>query len=388
MSLNPSERQRRLWNAALTALAVTFLLAAALGLGWCIVAGLTSLKAILIPLAAAGVIAYLLEPVVALLERRGVRRSTAVALIHAAAALVLAIALLLIVPRLVSEITTFVERSGTYADTLVRTVRDWTARIGRHIATHPEWVDQFRPVAERHASLVATAVSSSAIKGITGITSLIPLLLGLLLIPLYTFYFLVERRTIEAGWKTYVPLRREWARDEVIRILEETNNYLITFFRGQVLVGICVGILTALGLSLVGLQYGFTLGLLVGFLTLIPYLGITVGFVAAVLMAWLQTQGWQLPAAVAAVFVVTQILEGFFITPKIMGDRVGLHPLTIIVGVLVWGQILGPVLGALLAIPLTATARVLFFRYIVRGERPGPHPAPPAETAVPPDAAV
>jgi predicted PurR-regulated permease PerM len=139
---------------------------------------------------------------------------------------------------------------------------------------------------------------------------------------------------------------------------------MIAFFRGQVLVAICDGILYTIGFILIGLPYAVLVGVMATALTIIPFLGAIVTCVSALLIMVLQYGDWKHPAMVLGVFAIVQALEGLVISPRIMGDRVGLHPLTIIIAVMVGTTLLGGLLGGILAIPLTAVLRVVLSRYV------------------------
>jgi predicted PurR-regulated permease PerM len=147
-------------------------------------------------------------------------------------------------------------------------------------------------------------------------------------------------------------------------VLNSINNYLITFFRGQVLVAMTDGALYGLGFLLIGLPYAVLIGVMAAFLTMIPYLGAIVTCFTALVIALVQFGDWQHPILVLVVFGVIQTLEALFISPKIMGGRVGLHPVTIIIAVMAGTTLLGGLLGGILAIPLTAALRVVMFRYV------------------------
>jgi predicted PurR-regulated permease PerM len=130
---------------------------------------------------------------------------------------------------------------------------------------------------------------------------------------------------------------------------------LVAFFRGQLIIAFLQGLLFALGFSLVGLRYGFMIGLVLGFLNIIPYLGNIIGLGVALPLAFFQPDGGLgTLVAVLAVFVVVQLVDGYVLTPRIMGERTGLHFMVIIVAVFFWGTALGGILGMVLAIPLTA----------------------------------
>jgi predicted PurR-regulated permease PerM len=194
--------------------------------------------------------------------------------------------------------------------------------------------------------------------------SLIDILIGLVLIPIYAFYFLLEKRGIKSHWKDYLPIRNSHAKDELIFVLSAVNQYLIAFFRSQVLVALCNGIMYAIGFSIIGLDYALLLGFFAVLLTIIPFLGAVVVCIIGLLIAVMQSGDWYQPFLVLVVVVVVQSIEAFLISPKIMGHRVGLHPMIIIVAVIAGTTIFGGLIGGVLAIPFAATLRVVMFRYV------------------------
>ena len=189
-------------------------------------------------------------------------------------------------------------------------------------------------------------------------------LAGLLLIPVYAFYLLLKKHGIARNWTDYLPVSNSGLKDEIVFILGSINDCLISFFRGQLLVALCDGILYTIGFFSIGLPYAFLLGAMAMVLTMVPFLGAAVTCVTALVIAIAQFGDWLHPLLVLAVFAVVQFLEGFVISPKIMGNRVGLHPLTIIVAVMLGTSLMGGILGGILAIPLTAALRAVMFRYV------------------------
>ena len=143
--------------------------------------------------------------------------------------------------------------------------------------------------------------------------------------------------------------------------MQEFVTILVAFFRGQILIAFAQGVLFAIGFSLAGVRYGFALGLILGFLNIIPYFGSIVGLGVTLPIAFFQ-EGGGLQTVVFAlvVFVVVHLIEGYVLTPRIMGDRTGLHPVVIIVAVFFWGSALGGIGGMIMAIPLTAFLVVLW----------------------------
>ena len=137
---------------------------------------------------------------------------------------------------------------------------------------------------------------------------------------------------------------------------------IVAFFRGQLIVAFLQGVLFAIGFSLVGLRYGFVIGMVLGFLNIIPYLGSIIGLATALPLAFFQSGGSLIRVVlVIVVFAIVQTIEAYLLTPKVMGDRTGLHPMVIIVAIFFWGSALGGVTGMILAIPLTAFL-VVFWR--------------------------
>lgn len=197
------------------------------------------------------------------------------------------------------------------------------------------------------------------------------LLAGLFLVPVYAFFFLLEEPRISRSWTDYLPVADARVKAEVVFVLRSINDALIVFFRGQVLVAMCDGVLYAIGFGIIGLPYALLLGLMAGIVTIVPFLGAALTCGTALIVALVQFEGWMLPLLVLAVFGVVQTIEGFVLQPRIIGDRVGLHPLTVIVALMMGTALMGGVLGGLLAIPLTATLGVLMGRYFWRNERQG-----------------
>ncbi|HOB33904.1 MAG TPA: AI-2E family transporter, partial [Verrucomicrobiota bacterium] len=166
------------------------------------------------------------------------------------------------------------------------------------------------------------------------LTGLFGVVAGLALIPIYLFYLLLEKRFIARKWTDYLPVTDSKFKEELVFVLSSINDYLIAFFRGQVLVAICDGVLYGVGFALIGLPYAFLIGFVAIFLTIIPFLGAIVTCTTALLLAVIWFGDWQHPLGVAIVFAIVQGIEGYVLQPKILGDRVGLHPMIIIISVM------------------------------------------------------
>jgi predicted PurR-regulated permease PerM len=203
------------------------------------------------------------------------------------------------------------------------------------------------------------------------------LALGFLMVPIYLYYILNESAAIKEHWHDYVPLKASRFKTELIETLTEINRYLISFFRGQVFVAFIDGMLVGLALTAFRLPLGLLVGIIMAVLGIIPYIGNIITLIPACVLAYfhfsvpentanhiLGSNPWAYVGGVVAIFVVVQQINSLVTAPKIVGDSVGLHPMTVIFSMLFWSLILGGFVGALLAVPLTAAVKVLFRRYI------------------------
>ncbi len=409
----PSEKQARVIWLALTGLALAAIVMLVVALVWGLGQVLNVLSPVVWPIAVAVVLAYLLDPVVDFFERRRVPRTRAIVLVFAIALFLVFAVCSSIVPRLVvetrqlvSNVPVFMAKLETQADKWMKAppapLRNILGKVGIHlrpptVATNefaatnaPEaavtttnlppatgssgaitpgtLMDKLDPELVQKASAWVTAVLKTVggwlPQQLSRLAGLFGIIAGLALIPIYLFYFLLEKRAITDNWTVYLPVTDSRFKEELVFVLRSINDYLIAFFRGQVLVAICDGVLYGIGFALIGLPYAFVIGAVAMVLTIIPFLGAIVTCGGALLIALVTFADWQHPMLVIAVFAVVQGIEGYVLQPKIIGDRVGLHPMVIIVAIMTGTTLLGGVLGGLLAIPLAAVLRVLLTRYV------------------------
>ncbi len=228
---------------------------------------------------------------------------------------------------------------------------------------------------------ITARVTGGLSRSFQGILGLFGYIVGFVLVPLYLYYFLKESAAIKRGWSNYIPLRASKFKAELVDCLTEINGYLIAFFRGQMLVSMIDGLFVGIALALIGLPYAMLIGVFVALLGLVPYVGNIICWFAAVAISiahfgktdasgqlvntlWDIQDVWAYPLIVSGIFIVVQQINSLVTAPRIVGDAVGLHPLTVIFSVLFWSLLIGGLLGALLAVPLTASLKVLFRRYI------------------------
>jgi predicted PurR-regulated permease PerM len=382
MSQNsPTENQSRIIWFALTALAVAAIIGVGAGLIWGIGKILDLLSPVLWPLAIGAVVAYLLDPLINWLEHRKIPRRRAILLVFIVAFTSAGAILANVVPQLISEAGQLASNIPQYTQQVQNRIEDWTSRAQFHFANSATAQTANSPATENAApntpqkndeiifsatgwlQQVLSKIGSWFLSQLARATALINVLIALILIPVYAFYFLREKRGIKSHWTEYLPVRTSHTKDEIIFILTAINQYMIAFFRGQVLVALCNGVLYTIGFLIVGLDYAFLLGFLAVLLTMIPFLGAIINCVIALVLTTVQYGDWEHPLMVLCVVVIAQTLESFFISPKIMGNRTGLHPLVIIIAVMVGTTLFGGLLGGILAIPLAAALRVILFEH-------------------------
>jgi predicted PurR-regulated permease PerM len=313
------------------------------------------LAPILTPFALAALLGWLGDPLVDRLERKGLKRNTAVILVFGVMTTVLVIALLVMVPLLEQQIMTLVHALPAYRDWFVGTALPWVEkRTGLQILS---WLDPERLFAlvrehwENAGGIAATVLGYVSRSGF----ALLGLLANLVLLPVLTFFFLRDWDLLVQRVGLLVP------RDhyETVRTLAKDSDAVLGgFLRGQMMVMLVLGVLYGLGLWAVGLDLGILIGIIGGLLTFVPYLGPATVVVLGGIAALVEFGDWQHLAGVAVVFTIGQIIESYWLTPKLVGDRIGLHPMAVIFSVMAGGSLFG-FLGMLLALPVAAVANVL-----------------------------
>ena len=362
MAFELSDRQKSTLATAVTVLSAVVIIAAAAASLWLLGTFLSTFSHVFLPLAVAAVIALILKPFFDWLVEK-LRLPRVLALF----ALVLAI----LVP--VAGLGWF------FGDLLVDQLTELVSKVPGWWQSATEWVQVRLPklkelwdryhVGERlegsEESLFSglQSVGLKALSAGANVFGALGTIFSWAVLPVYVgFLLFIDPRKILGSTGDMLPFLKQETREDVTYLVNEFVEIIVAFFRGQLVIAFLQGVLYAIGFSLVGLKYGFVLGLLLGFLNIIPYLGSIVGLGITLPLGFFQ-EGGGLTMAVAAlvVFVIVQAIEGNLLTPKIMGDQTGLHPMVIIVAVFFWGSALQGVTGLVLAIPLTAFF-VVFWR--------------------------
>ena len=313
------------------------------------------LTPVLTPFAASALLAWLGNPVVERLQRRGLSRNSAVVLVFALMVLIVVGLVLILIPVIQNQIMVLARSAPIYMEWVVRTGLPWMeARTGLEVTTwlDPDYLLEMLKRNWQGASGVATQVLGYVTH--SGFTVL-GWFANLVLIPFITFFFLRDWNKLVLLVGGLVP-RDRFA--TVAHLAKESDAVLGSFLRGQFLVMLAMGIFYAVGLWGVGLEVGVLIGVLAGILTFIPYIGPTTVLLGGSAAALMQFGDWQHLVGVLVVWGVGQLLESYVLTPKLVGDRVGLSPVTVVFSVMTGGTLFG-FLGMLLALPVAAVANVL-----------------------------
>ena len=316
------------------------------------------LAPVLTPFAVSALLAYLGDPMVDRLERWKLSRSFSVAVVFMLMVLVIVGVVLLLVPMLEKQISYLIEQFPRYREWFQTVVLPWIeARTGFDIegfdpASLFDMLKQYWQQAGGVATTVLGGLSKSGLAVLGWIANIV-------LIPVVTFYLLRDWDILVARIRSLLPRPIE---PTVSRLARESDHVLGGFLRGQLSVMLALGTIYALGLWMVGIDLALLIGMIAGMVSFIPYLGAIVGVGAALIAALVQHGDWLHVFLVLAVFGVGQTIESFILTPWLVGDRIGLHPVAVIFAIMAGGQLFG-FLGVLLALPVAAVAMVVL-RYL------------------------
>jgi predicted PurR-regulated permease PerM len=317
------------------------------------VALLYLLGGILAPFVIAALLAYLSDPLVNRLTRLKIPRTLAVVIVFLVIMLWIVILLLVLVPILSRQIETLINR--------IPDAINWVQSYGL------PWLNQHFGISEnldlnslkdtlkqnwQQAGQAANTVwKTLAHSGL----ALVDWAIKLVLIPIVTFYLLRDWDTVVDETRKLLPRRIE---PKVLALWQECNNVLGAFIRGQLLVMLSLCIIFSVGLWIAGLDMALLIGVVAGLFAIVPYLGTAIGIVSACIAAYLQFHDWQHLVYVGIIFAVGHLAEGMVLTPLLVGDRIGLHPVAVIFAILVGGHLFGFV-GVLVALPVAAVTMVL-----------------------------
>ncbi|KAB2927444.1 MAG: AI-2E family transporter [Candidatus Contendobacter sp.] len=312
------------------------------------------LAPVLTPFLIAALLAYLGDPLIDRLEARKLSRSWAVTLVFGAIILGLLLLLLLLIPLSAHQFKGLMHKLPSYLDWLQTSILPWlsnTLGIDPALFELSQLRDKLLAYAREIGDLAGDLLESLR----TSSTVVFTWIADLVLVPVVTFYLLRDWDVLVARVRELLPRRVE---PTVSKLAQESDEVIGAFLRGQFIVMAALGVMYSVGLAIIGLEFSLLIGMLAGLVSFVPYLGLIVGILAASIIALLQFHSFLSLIPVLIVFGVGQFISDFFLTPKLVGDRIGLHPVAVLFAVLTGGHLFG-FFGILLALPVAAVVVVL-----------------------------
>ena len=378
----PSDFQKAVTWKAITGVSIAIIFLLLISSIFILGKFLNILQPVLVPVAIAAILSYLLSPLVHWIRKKALRehklsRTRAILLVYSALTIFFTvIALMVIIPassqlnELIQDREKIIKNAQKKLSSFSNVIESFNAASDKTTIQPDKTDDEAinNLLWNKLVDWIKNPETSQKLVGFLGKTAngfvgVLGYALGLILVPVYLFFFLRDSAFIERNWDMIIPLKDSTLKDEIVSLIKEINGYIVAYFRGQVLVSVIDGALTGIILMLLGLDYALVIGVSLAIFGVIPFVGFIITAIPALLIAAGQ-DGGPGPLWVLIVFIAVQQFDGFFIQPKIVGESVGLHPLTVIFSVLCWSLLIGGILGALLAVPLTASIKVLFRRYV------------------------
>lgn len=314
-------------------------------------------KSILLPFVLGIVVAYLLNPMVNALGKRGLNRSVAALAILSCFILVILALMALAVPVLYREVSSLAQDLPDLYDRVMAYMQPYIGRVQDFLGKNGENALAVLQDNAQGALGAGKTILSGIKAGGAALTSLITVIV---IMPIVAFFMMQEWPDILRRVRDLLPRQHK---DTILDLLARMDRKIAGFIRGQITVAFILGISYAVGLSIAGLNYGFLIGVAAGLFSIIPMVGSTLGLLVAVLVAWLQAGDIGYVGIIAGIFLLGQLIEGNFLSPKLIGDSVGLHPLWVFFALMAGGALFG-IVGMLIAVPVTAVISVLMAFFI------------------------
>ena len=356
MAIELTPRQANTIAAAITTVSALVILLAVGLLGWLSALFLRTFSGVFLPLAVGAVAALVFRPYYDWLRHAGrLPVAAAVAVVFLSALVPLGVFVAFFGRLAIGQIVGLAAQAPQWWDAARALFEDQLPRVSEMLDSSG-LADRLREIAIAQQVAILEWLRNVGLQAVTagfGVARGLGALLSWIITPVYFAWFLTAGFRLDTD--RVLPFLKPETREDVTYLLHEFVDITVAFFRGQLIIALLQGLLFAAGFSLVGLRYGFVIGLALGLLNVIPFLGNMIGLAVAIPIAFFQADGgWLTCLLVLAVVLVVQQIEGWFLTPKIMGQRTGLHFMAIIVAIFFWGTALGGILGLIVAIPLTA----------------------------------
>ncbi len=310
-------------------------------------------KSVLLPFVLGMAIAYLLNPLVTYLGKIKIKRAPAALLLSTAFFIFVALFLAILIPVLYKQSLQLADDFPTYLDKIVAWLEPYTIQVMGMLGEGGD-VD-LKAILSSHMGTAAQVTKQVAAHIVAGGQAALNMLSILVLTPIVTYFMMKEWDKLTA-WVTELMPRDH--KETILDLLKQIDIKIAGFVRGQISIAFILAIAYAVALSIAGLKYGFLIGLISGFISVIPLVGSTLGLIVSIAVAWFQSGDIMFVGIIGGIFIAGQLIEGNILSPKIVGDSVGLHPLWVFFALMAGGALFG-ILGMLLAVPLAASVGVL-----------------------------
>lgn len=315
-------------------------------------------------------LAYLLDPAVDWLERRKVPRSLSILLILAAVITVLVVLFSLVAPYLWHQGVAFIREAPDLTEKAADKLVAWGVAPKGFSISLPRLASDLGNKLLSGGMDYISPIAKGLFRATSGLLGTVLVIVNFIIVPVFFFYIIRDLDQIKENFFSFVPTElQEGVRD----YLSTIDGVLGGFIRGQIVVAMALAVLYSAGLLITGIRFGVVIGVAAGLLSVIPYVGFFVGILASSVVVLVDFSGWGMVLGVVATFTVSQLIEGYILTPRLVGNKVGLNPLETLVAVLVGGEI-GGFIGLLIAIPSGGVfKKTLYFLKEQDSEGPVPH---------------
>lgn len=310
---------------------------------------------IISPFAISMIIAYLFNPLIIMFQNKGIKRTYSVILLFFILFFFILIFCIVFMPRIIKEIYVLVENIPTYSMQISKTLIDLEIKL-----LNSNMPNSIKQIIYNNITIAENIIVSFLQKSIDMIINAISNSLEIALIPVITFYLLTDSKYFIDQAKLLIPKNR---REKILKLLKDIDSVVGKFIRGQIIVCIFIALFTSITLILLNVKYAVVLGIFAGLTNVIPYFGPIIAAIPIILFAFIDSINKAIYVTIA--FIVIQQLEGDIITPKIIGESVGIHPVYVILSIVIGAKTLG-IIGMLLALPVVASFK-LIIRYFIRG---------------------
>ena len=316
---------------------------------------LYKIRTLLTPFAIAFFLAYLLEPLIDKAEHWKIPRSISILILFVVLSMIITVILLIIIPLAYSEVSVLFASLPDYIDKIIAIIKRFLTKFELQFSF--EQVKNI--IMDKGAELSKFSYITFGKIG-SSVQSIIKNIITLALIPILLFYFSKDFKNIKVRLLNIIKQKTE---KDISEYVDEFNQILTRYFRGQFLVALILGILYTIVLMITGVSPAIVVGLTSGLLSIVPYLGFVVGFASSLLLAYLQFSDIWHPFGIIAGFMIVQFLESYFITPKLVGSTLGLHPTVVIFALITGGYLMG-LAGMILSLPVAAIIKIWFVRLL------------------------